>query len=259
MQLDYPGSLLLTVDVMRLIARLPQLRTFGMTVPDGDAAGAALLQPLTDAPALTDLAISHPIWTPVGAALLRAIGGYPGLRRLCLRYLCFPSGQFLALCSSPNMRRLQHLELREVHVEDMLTDNIHQSDNELQAAFSELEQLQTLSLDRVYGVNRLLPHLHRAPVLRRLSISCTPVPDSFSSDAIRSLLPSRAVLSALLTAAPQLEVRLLMAATLDRWLAIYSSAGAECRTMLEQQWRELQRMATELERVIIVDEEPFSA
>ena len=65
-------------------------------------------------------------------------------------------------------------------------------------------------------------------------------------------LPSRVVLSALLTAAPQLEVRLLMAATLERWLALGQSAGPN-RVKFTEQWQELQRMGAEMDGVIIAN------
>ena len=252
MRLDVNVSPLLTVNAMRLVARLPQLRSFDVFLPYFTT-GAALLQPLTDAPALTNLSVDF-IWSQASAALMTALGGCLELRRLRLRRLPFPSGQFRALCSSPSMRQLQHLELQDFYIDDIWTGNI-QSDNELRAAFSALQQLQSLTLIRVCGVNTLLSHLHRVRALRLLSIRCEP--ENLGSDDATSTLPGRAVLSALLTAAPLLEVRLLLPATIDLWL-MWDYLIGEDRAVIEQQWRELQHMAVELERVTIVNWEPLS-
>lgn len=121
---------------------------------------------------------------------------------------------------------------------------------------SDLEQLQSLTLQRVWGISELLPRLLRAPFLRLLSIRCKPDFDGIESTY--SSLPDHDVLSALLTGAPQLEVRLLMPATLDRWLTVSRSVGEFAKILYEQQWCELQRMSVEMDRVTVVDWEPFT-
>ena len=59
----------------------------------------------------------------------------------------------------------------------------------------------------------------------------------------------------LLTAAPRLEVRLEIPASMDGWRGSDGyrrlAATASDRKDMEDQWRELQRMGAELERVII--------
>jgi len=253
MRLDEKASRrLLTVGTMRLIARLPQLRSFDVVVPT-EADGEALLQPLTAAPALADLAIR---WSQVeiaSAALSGAIGGCAGsgLRGLSLRSVTFPSGAFLALCSTPNMRRLRHLELGHCFAAAVWFGDVEPPGAvDSKAAFSALEQLRSLTLEKVYGINTLLPHLHLVPALRTLSIRCQP--NDYDIDSSFSPLPSRAELSALLAAVPQIEVRLIMPAALDGWLALGQSIEAG-RALIEQQWRELQSMGAELERVTVVD------
>jgi len=66
------------------------------------------------------------------------------------------------------------------------------------------------------------------------------------------------VLTALLTATPQLEVRLLLPASLERWTALVQSVGLFKPTpaMMQRQWGELQRMAAESECVTVVDWTP---
>jgi len=250
MRLDADTSKLLTVDTMRLIARLPQLRTFELFVPE-ETDGAALVQPLTDAPTLTDLSVRWKRWRFANVALVLAIGSCAGLRRLRLQSPIFASGTFLALCS-PNLRRLQHLELADWEATSGAIGAEEYAD-----AFSTLEQLQSLTLERVYSANWLLPHLHRAPSLRLLSIRCQP--DGVSSGTTDSPFPSRCCLRSLLTAAPRFEVQLLMPASHERWLALSQSAGGtRAEYVYEQQWRELQRLAVELERVTIDNWEPPS-
>ena len=160
LRLDSNVSEFLTVDTMGLIARLPQLRSFDMVVPEG-AADGAVLQPLTAAPALTDLAVTFLEWTVPDAALLAVTGGCAGLSRLSLRSPSFPGGAFLALCSLPNMSRLRHLEIADCFAEAEWVGNFGPAGaDEYGAAFSALEQLQSLTLERVYGINFLLSHLH---------------------------------------------------------------------------------------------------
>ena len=152
------------------------------------------------------------------------------------------------------MQRLQHIKLTgflaagEWHFAS--DDSRVPNADEYRAVFSQLKQLRSLTLQKVYGIDSLLAHLHRAPALRILSIRC--LPDN-SAGTSKSRLPSLAVLSALLTAAPHLEVELLMPATLDRWTALRPSAAAQDHAASEQQWRELQRMGAEMERVTVVD------
>ena len=176
-----------TVDTMRLIARLPQLHTLEMFVPAG-ADGQALLQTLTDAPALTSVDITF-TQLAQSEVLLGTSTGIAGLCRLSLRDLSFHSGAFLALCSSPNMRRLEHLQLHGVFVASLLTGDVDRPDNEYRAACCALEQLHSLTLDEAFGINNLLPHLHRAPALRLLSIRCQP--SHYGIGDVHSPLPSR--------------------------------------------------------------------
>jgi hypothetical protein len=257
LRLDDDSCRLLTVDTVRLIARLPQLRALGMTVPPV-VSSADLLRPLPGAPALTDLSVTFADWALADGALMGAVGECAGLRRLRLGHLMFPSGAFLALCSSPSMRRLQHLELAHCHTPSQwFFDALPSGAAQCGDACSSLEQLQSLTLQQVNCISSLLPRLRRAPALRLLSFRCEP--DLHAIESTDSSLPSRDVLSALLAAAPRLEVRLLLPATLDCWIQLRQSDDAEHRDVFEQQWWEMQRMGAELERVTIVNWEPPSA
>lgn len=217
----------MAADTMRLIA----------------AAGAAALTDLTAGFRRAD----------VDADVLSAINGCAGLRRLSLHNLSFDSGTFIAFCLSVSMRRLQHLELVEYYAAEVADDAVGPPDADgYRAAFSALEQLHSLTLENACSIDVLQSQLNHASALRILSIRC--VPDNGSD---HSSMPSRGSLRALLTPAPHLEVRLLLPATFEGWLALgHPTSRMECT----QQWHELHRVVAELEsdRVTIVyDETPF--
>ena len=136
---------------------------------------------------------------------------------------------------------------------------------EYEAAFSALEQLQSLTLERVYGMNLFLPHLHRASALRVVSIRCESdvayigIGSAFSTLPNRwSTLPRRDVLSALLASAPQLQVRLHLPADLQRCLTLHQSTAGDLIPR-QQSWYELLAMVAGMDRVTVVDWQPPSA
>jgi hypothetical protein len=239
---------------MGLIARLPQLHTIDVTVPDAEAAGGNFLLPLTDAPALTDLTICRECsWAAVDSALLAAIGGCAALCRLSLHRLNLLSDTIISLCSLPTLSRLQHLELVECHVSTAWAGTAGPpSADEYRAGLGALEQLQSLSLS-VNVVRALLPHLHRAPSLRLLSIRCPA--SGFTHGAALSSLPDPDVLHALVIAAPQLQVQVQVPIGIQRWLTFLASAVGDLSPR-PQGWRELLAVAAEMDRVTIVDVNP---
>lgn len=102
-------------------------------------------------------------------------------------------------------------------------------------------------------IDLFLPHLAHAPALRTLIISC-----SVCHPYGKFAPPNREALHRLLAVAPQLHVRLGMAPN-ERWhrdnLIVNGTcaiSSADCSRM-DEQWRKLQRMAAEMERVTIVD------
>ena len=179
------------------------------------------------------------------AASLDVIGRMAGLSRLSLCGLAeWRDNSFRSFFCSPNIRRLQHLELSFFFASPF--DGWQApSAADYGAVFSAMQQLQSLTLERVFGINALLPHLSRSPALRLLSIRCQP--QSYSDDDIRSQLPSRSALTTLLAAAPHLEVRLLLPPCLDRWLETNRWAAADTRAKYEEQWHKLHLMAAELD------------
>ena len=245
MRLDIHVAGLLTLDTMVLIACLPRLHTLDMTVPFGWV-GTARLLPLPAA-SLTDFTLRRAAFAKIEPPLLAAIGGLASLHKLSLHRLFISAGNCVALCSAPAMRQLRHLELVELF---FIRVGPAPDADEYRAAFSALEQLQSLALEKAWGINAPLPHLHLAPSLRLLSIRCEPNRHDILDAAS---IPGRDGLSALLASAPQLEVRLLLPTTFDRWLALRQPDSAEDHAASEQQWRELQRMGAELDRVSLVD------
>jgi hypothetical protein len=125
--------------------------------------------------------------------------------------------------------------------------------DECRAAFGALAQLESLCLEDINGVNRLLPHLAVAPALRTLTVACG-ASNPATTDARKSALPSREAMRRLLAAAPRLKVR-LHAPSLDRWrmaLWYFGNDDAAQTEQMDEQWHELQRMGADLERVTAV-------
>ena len=123
------------------------------------------------------------------------------------------------------------------------------------AALSSLARLESLHLKDIRGVDRLLPHLAHAPALRTLTVVCA-ADEPFSLRVYGPTNPSREALGQLLAAAPQLQVRLLVAASVEEWRTSNthykpSAMSAPEWERVGEQWRELQRMGAELERVTL--------
>ena len=146
----------LTLDTLVLIACLPELRTLDMTVADGWV-GTPLLQPLPAA-SLTDFTLRRAALAKIEPPLLAAIGGLAGLHKLSLHRLFISTGNCIALCSLPSLCQLRHLELVGLF---FIRVGPAPNADEYRAAFSSLEQLQSLTLEKAWGINAPLPHLHR--------------------------------------------------------------------------------------------------
>jgi hypothetical protein len=200
-------------------------------------------------PALTDLDLGYRPFRPIAQPLLDAIGQCEQLQSLRLHSFTLEFGAFARLCSAPAMRRLRHLELGSVQAQDSTQDT-----DECRAAFGNLAALESLHLRWVYGVDLLLPHIAHAPVLRSLAITCGAQRPT-TVERYGSAVPSRELLRQLLTASQRLEVLLEAGASIDTWRDsfVYRQASALQREQLDDQWRELQRMAAETERVTIAD------
>jgi len=231
----------LPLSTLQLLPSLPALRTleFSFSLDDADCSWLPAMG------ALTDLDFTGRTFQFIPLPLLDAMGRCTSLRLLRLRDLLFDVDSFARLSPAP----LRRLELCQVHVtgEGLVTDDTR-------AAFSALDQLESLCLERVNGVDRLLPHLAHAPALRSLTIRCAAeYPDT--ARLYGATQPSREALARLLAAAPLLAVRLSMATSIDQWrdASQFRSARTSDREGMMNQWHELQRMVAELERVVIVD------
>ena len=229
------------LSTLPLLPSLPALHTLECFVLDGPVDWRWL----PAMPALTELDLTSSILRPISQPTLDAIGQCARLKSLRLRDPVFKAGAFERFCSAPAMRRLRHLDLRRFPAQ-----TAEPSADAQHSAFSTLARLESLHFKDVRGVDRLLPQLAHAPALRTLTIACAPV-QSFSS-VHESTQPSREALARLLTAAPLLLLRLQMAVSMAEWrtASVYSSVFV-CERM-DEQWREFQRMAAQLERVTIV-------
>jgi hypothetical protein len=148
------------------------------------------------------------------------------------------------------MRQLRHLDLVSLGAH-----GTRLTGDEYRGAFSSLAQLESLRLQSVYGVD-LLPYLAHAPALRTLVVRCgADRPDMAAS--FGAMQPSRDALQQLLAAAPLLAVRLAVATSIDKWRNSFCYSHGQAsdlqREQLDEQWRELQRMAAEMGRVSVVD------
>jgi len=207
---------------------------------------------LSAMPALTDLRLGCSGHRPLRRPAIDAIGQVAQLHSLRLGQARFEAGSFARFCSTPAMRQLRHLELC-FQIDSWKPADTLQSD-ECCAAFSGLAGLEALHLSQVAGLDRLLPHLAHAPALRTLTIPCG-VEDLRTVASEGATHPSRDALRQLLTAAPRLEVRLQMAATVEKWRKCfwYSGTTVSQRKQMDDQWSELQRMGMEMERVTVVE------
>jgi len=240
----------LPLSTLQLLPTLPALHTLQCWVPE-DSEDWSWLPAM---PALTDLDYTGRTFRPLPQSLLGAIGRCALLRSLRLRDPRFEAGSFARFCTTPAMRQLRYLELKKcVRIEWQKTADTMQSD-ECDSPFIALVQLESLHLKEVARLDRLLPHLAHAPALRTLTIPCG-VEDLRTVASEGATHPSRDALRQLLTAAPQLEVRLEVAATIEKWRKCfwYSGTTVSQRKQMDDQWSELQLAAAEMERVTIVD------
>jgi len=159
-------------------------------------------------------------------------------------------GGFARFCATPALRQLRHLELL-----DFAAQNLDPIADAQHSAFSTLARLESLRLKAAMGVDRLLPQLARAPALRTLTIVCTP-DNPLTLRLYGPAHPSQEALRRLLAAAPLLAVRLELAASIDEWRSSTSHrrGSAADRQQIDEQWRQLQRMGADLERVTIADQ-----
>jgi len=199
-------------------------------------------------PALTDLDLSDADFLCLPQSAFDTIGQCVQLQSLRLRSPNFSARFFARLCLTPALRRLRHLDIDRWNAAAAVGDADH-----WRTAFSALAQLESLRLAGINGVDLLLPHLAHAPALLTLIIVCTP-DHPFSIPLYGPTHPSRLELRRLLTAAPRLEVRLQMATSIDQWRALgaHRKGSAPDHEQMDEQWREFQRMAAQLERVTIV-------
>ena len=233
-------------SALQLLPTLPAIHTLQCSELD-DLADWSWLPAM---PALTDLDLQRRDKGSLSLSLLDAIGRCARLRSLRLRRPRFNAGGFARLCLTPALRQLRHLTLDDVSTVDNTA-----SEEFTAEALSALACLESLHLMAVPGVDWLLLHLAHAPALRTLTFVCTP------DEPIMGLLygsthPSFRMLRWLLTAAPRLEVRLGIPASMDGWLGSDGyrrlAATESDRKEMDDQWRELQCMGAELERVTVV-------
>jgi hypothetical protein len=236
MPLDLPPS------TLQLLPTLSALHTLKCWMSD-DSAYWSWLPAM---PALTHLDLTCMVARPIPPTLIDAIGQCAQLQTLRLQYPRFSAGAFARFCSAPAMRRLRHLKLDSFHAQLTV--------EEYRAAFSALAQLESLRLQWVHGVDRLLPHLAHAPTLRTLTITCK-AESPADAETYGARLPNRDALRQLLAAAPLLQVRLEVPASIETWRKAFCCTHEQTSAQreLDEQWRELQRLGAEMERVTVVE------
>jgi hypothetical protein len=118
---------------------------------------------------------------------------------------------------------------------------------EMLSGLSAMRHLTHLRLSHIFGVDALLACLHAAPALRVLELDLAPDP---ANSQLRPINPSAATVRSLLNRVPQLEVRLLLAASVGEWLTGYG--GSSPKAELTAQWKQLRRDFSNISRVSIV-------
>ena len=235
MPLDLPPS------TLQLLPTLSALHTLKCWMSD-DSAYWSWLPAM---PALTHLDVT----CMVAQHVPHAIGQCGQLQRLRLHSFTLKSSDLVRFCSAPSMRQLRRLELESVQVQ-----GARLTADECRAALGSLAALESLRLCWVYGVDLLLPHLAHALALRSLVITCgTQIPTTV--ERYGSVVPSCELLRQLLAAAPLLQVRLEVPASIETWCKAfcYTHEQTSAQRELDEQWRELQRLGAEMERVTVVE------
>jgi hypothetical protein len=132
------------------------------------------------------------------------------------------------------------------------------------SAWAALRSLRELQLGDVFETNSLLPALSAVPTLRLLRWRRGP-PRQYESTALKqerfSSLPHLESLRPLLTAAPLLQVELLLPRTFAEWQVLAIGPQSELLTIFQRRvWNKLHRLQSELTRLRIIefeaDDEP---
>jgi hypothetical protein len=121
-------------------------------------------------------------------------------------------------------------------------------------AWTALRSLREIQLDEVWNINHLLPLLSSAPALRLLRCHCRAPRTLPSSQFFPPCLPVLEPLRRLLTAAPLLQVELLMPLTFDEWnSSTLFGLSEDLMTSRRRCWDELELLPDQLSCVCIAD------
>jgi len=250
-----PGFIL----TLRALAQLPQLTRLSLVVPDMPR-DLAVLEPLAQAPCLTDLSVRtmRRFGFPCGYPCLPALLQTRGLRRLRLDSVSFDQrdvwsdiewdgaeaagSTFTAFFTSPAMAQLEVLSFCGLSA-SYPGDDAARLAERYRPVFAALRQLRRLELESTTGVDDLLPHVSNAPALSELLVECA----FMNASTLRDLgpcIPTAGVLSALLTAVPSLRVT-LRSPVEDKWLRTHEYEEAERQLSQLRALLELPRVSRE--------------
>jgi hypothetical protein len=186
--------------MLKLIARLPHLESLSCMPQDYGMNDWGML---AAAPALTELRFAD-AW---GGN--RRLSSAPQCPRVTHLHIISPQlygSAFLSVLSGPSLHQLQSLTLERFFAGG--SDGLESPVTSYSAAFASLRHLHSLVLIRVCDVDLMLPHISSAPALRCLTLQ--PHSDPWFNN--RPSAPSPSVLSALLTASPDLHCTILIQA-----------------------------------------------
>jgi hypothetical protein len=121
------------------------------------------------------------------------------------------------------------------------------------SAWAALRSLREIHLDYVVDTHQLLPVLRSAPAIRLLRWRCRASRILPSSSYFHNLLPTLEPLRQLLTAAPLLQVVLLMPTTFEDWWSRSDRPMEEALSNHQRRcWEELHQLPSQLPRTCIL-------
>lgn len=238
LQLICTRTVIIPTHAVAHMAILPQLRS--LSIQNGEGVGETLVS-LMSAPSLTHISVT----LRIGTAELRGMQSISQCLQLRSLKLTGQNGYVFGFQHLFIIPPSPQQQLERIYLEGFLAQpnlNWHQipvpTAEEMRNGLAAMFHLTELQLKRIYSLDSLLACLHVAPKLRVLELKLTaqhPSAISFSG----STHPSAGTVRALLTLAPQLEVRLLLTSSIDKWMEDMKGENVRVRMKMAEQWNQL--------------------
>lgn len=205
----------LTPEMMRALAALPLLHTLSILHLSGyPGPNQECWSMLPRCASLTDLSVCDGHEQREALPRHAHVAQCAKLRRLHVLYPLLYGSAFLRFFGCASLSALEDLSLDLFRCRGNGYQQSAVAPADYRASFAALRQLRSLQLIRCDSIDALLPHAAAAPLLRRVRVQPSYCdwfePEVSAVGAPCAGVPSAAVLSALLTSAPQLSVQLVL-------------------------------------------------